>query len=95
MRARGAQRGTVFSIIFLESILLCVGGGLFGVLLGHGMVVIAAPILEVRTGLLIDPWAFETLELVLLPALIALASLVGIVPGLTAYRTDVAKALHA
>ena len=95
MRALGAQRGTVFSIIFLESILLCVGGGLFGVLLGHGMVVIAAPILEVRTGLLIDPWAFETLELVLLPALIALASLVGIVPGLTAYRTDVAKALHA
>ncbi len=95
MRALGAQRSTVFTIIFLESILLCVGGGLFGVLLGHGMVVIAAPILEVRTGLLIDPWAFETLELILLPVLIALASLVGIVPGMTAYRTDVAKALHA
>ncbi len=95
MRALGAQRTTVFAIIFLESILLCVGGGLFGVLLGHGMVVIAAPILEVRTGLLIDPWAFETLELVILPVLIALASLVGIVPGMTAYRTDVAKALHA
>ena len=95
MRALGAQRGTVFAIIFLESILLCVGGGLCGVLLGHGMVVIAAPILEVRTGLLIDPWAFETLELILLPVLIALASLVGIVPGMTAYRTDVAKSLHA
>ncbi len=95
MRALGAQRGTVFAIIFLESILLCVGGGLFGVLLGHGMVVIAAPILEARSGLLIDPWAFETLELILLPALIAMASLVGIVPGMTAYRTDVAKALHA
>ena len=95
MRALGAQRGTVFAIIFLESILLCVGGGLFGILLGHGMVVIAAPILEVRTGLLIDPWAFETLELILLPALIALASLVGIVPGMTAYRTDVAKSLQS
>ena len=32
-------------------------------------------------------------ELVLLPVLIALASLVGFVPGMTAYRTDVAKAL--
>lgn len=95
MRALGAQRTTVFSIIFLESILLCVGGGLFGVLLGHGMVFIAAPTLEARTGLLIDPWAFESLELILLPVLIALASLVGIVPGMTAYRTDVAKALHS
>lgn len=95
MRALGAQRSTVFSIIFLESILLCVGGGLFGILLGHGMVVLAAPILEVKTGLLINPWAFETLELVLLPVLIALASLVGIVPGLTAYRTDVAKTLQS
>lgn len=95
MRALGAQRSTVFSIIFLESILLCVGGGLFGVLLGHGLVVIAAPILEVKTGLLINPWAFEKLELVILPVLIALASLVGIVPGLTAYRTDVAKALNS
>lgn len=95
MRALGAQRSTVFSLIFLESILLCVGGGLFGILLGHGMVVLAAPILEVKTGLLINPWAFETLELILLPVLIALASLVGIVPGLTAYRTDVAKTLQS
>lgn len=94
MRALGAQRRTVFSIIFLESILLCVGGGLFGGLLGHGMVFIAAPYLELKTGLLINPWSFETLELVLLPVLIALASLVGVIPGLTAYRTDVAKSLN-
>ncbi|MDB5389189.1 MAG: hypothetical protein JWM11_4835 [Planctomycetaceae bacterium] len=95
MRALGAQRSTVFWIIFCESVLLCAGGGLFGMLLGHGLVVFAAPLLEAKTGLLINPWAFEQWELVLLPAMIGLASLIGIIPGMTAYRTDVAKALQS
>jgi putative ABC transport system permease protein len=42
---------------------------------------------------LIDPYAFETIELVLIPSLIVLASIVGFIPGTTAYRTDVAVAL--
>lgn len=93
MRALGAQRTTVFSIILAESILLCFGGGMLGMLLGHGLVYGAAPIVAQKTGLLINPFAFEVVELILLPALIALASLVGVVPGLTAYRTDVARTL--
>lgn len=93
MRALGASRTTVFSIILAESVLLCFGGGVLGILLGHGLIFAAAPFVEAETGILIDPLAFEPIELVLLPALIGLASLVGFLPGLTAYRTDVAKAL--
>jgi putative ABC transport system permease protein len=93
MRALGAQRRTVFSIILAESILLCFGGGVLGILLGHGLVFASAPIVQQQTGILISPFAFEPIELVLLPALIALASIVGVVPGLAAYRTDVARAL--
>ena len=93
MRALGAQRTTVFAIILAESILLCFGGGLLGMLLGHGLVYGASPIVQQKSGLLIDPFAFEWAELILLPALIGLASLIGIVPGLTAYRTDVARTL--
>ena len=40
-----------------------------------------------------DPWKFEPRELSLIPGLIVLASLVGFLPGLTAYRTDVAESL--
>jgi putative ABC transport system permease protein len=93
MRALGAQRRTVFSIILAESILLCFGGGILGILLGHGLVFAAAPVVQEQTGLLINPFAFEGIEFILLPGLIALASLIGIVPGLAAYRTDVARAL--
>jgi putative ABC transport system permease protein len=95
MRALGAGRQTVFSLILLESMLLCFGGGLLGMLMGHGLVFVAAPIVEAKSGLLIDPWAFETLELALIPTLIVLASLVGFIPGMTAYRTDVAKTLSS
>ena len=95
MRALGARRQTVFSIIMLESLLLCVLGGLVGMLLGHAMVFIAAPIIQERSGLLIDPFHFDLYELIVIPALIGMAMLVGMLPGLTAYRTDVAEALQS
>ena len=95
MRALGAQRRTVFGIILTESIILCVGGGLVGLLLGHGMVYLAAPIVEVRTGLIINPLAFENTELVLFPALFLMSVLVGFLPGMSAYQTDVAESLSS
>ena len=93
MRALGAQRTAVFSIVLSESILLCIGGGLLGLLLGHGLVFAAAPIVASRSGILIDPLAFEPMELIVFPVLIVLASLVGFIPAMTAYRTDVAQTL--
>lgn len=94
MRALGARRQTVFSVILAESVLLCLGGGIIGVLLGHGVVFVAAPIVEARSGLLIDPLSFEMAELYIIPAMLVIAALVGFLPGLTAYRTDVADALN-
>ena len=94
MRALGAQRSTVLSIILAESIILCVGGGLLGLLLGHGLVLAAAPIVAAKTGLIINPWAFSPYEFVLFPILFALGALVGFLPGMTAYQTDVAESLN-
>ena len=93
MRALGARRSTVFAIILAESVLLCVGGGILGMLLGHGIVLAASPIVEARSGILMNPYAFVSYELVLIPALIGLAALVGVIPGMSAYRTDVARTL--
>ncbi len=93
MRALGAQRRTVSLMILCETLLLCLGGGLLGLLLGHGLMFVAAPILEAKSGLLIDPWAYSPWELVVLPISLVLATLSGLIPSITAYRTDVAETL--
>ncbi len=95
MRALGARPGTVMCVVLLESILLAVGGGLVGWAAGHLLVAAAAPFVADYTGVAVGFLQFSTYELVLIPALIALASLVGYLPALAAYRTDVGKALNA
>lgn len=93
MRALGASRTAVMSIIVFESILLAVLGGAVGLLLGHGLVGLAAPMVEARAGVQIDALSVDQWELAIIPSLVVLASLVGFLPAVTAYRTDVAKTL--
>jgi putative ABC transport system permease protein len=61
--------------------------------LGHGLVIAAAPVLEARSGLLIDPLTVSPWELIVLPITLTLAALIGLIPSITAYRTDVAETL--
>jgi putative ABC transport system permease protein len=82
-------------IVLLESILLALGGGACGWLLGHLLVWSLNPWLMAHTGVGIGLFQFVPLELVIIPGLIALAAIVGYLPALVAYRTDVAKALSA
>ena len=115
MRALGAGRGTVMSIILLESTLLSLAGGFVGWLTGHLLAFAASPIVEEQTGVAIgfhlwgepffqplvwlgfdQPWAEAfamPMELLLVPGLIALAVVVGLWPGVSAYKTDVAQSL--
>jgi putative ABC transport system permease protein len=93
MRALGAKRTTVMAVILLESILLSLGGGAFGVCLGHGLIGAFSGVIFEETGVQISALSFQPIELVLVPGLIILASIVGYLPALIAYRTDVARAL--
>lgn len=94
MRALGARRNSVFSIVLAESGLLCVGGGIFGWLTGHLLAVAFAPEVSARTGLLLNGWVIHPYEYWMFPILLILGALVGFVPAMTAYRTNVADALN-
>ncbi len=95
MRALGASRTAVMLIVLLESILLSLAGGLLGWLLGHVMIAGLNPWLVGQTGVAIGFFQSVPLELVIIPGLIGLAAIVGYLPAMVAYRTDVAKALVA
>ena len=95
MRALGAGRMHMFGIILAESSLLCLGGGVIGWLVGHGLAIVASPWVIQQTGLLIDPWALNAWEGTLFPVLVGLAALVGFLPAMTAYRTNVVDALSS
>ncbi len=95
MRAFGASRSAVMIIILLESILLSLLGGVGGFLLGHGLVGAISPLIESQTGVEIGFFHFVALEGAIIPALVVLAMVAGYLPSLTAYRTDVGRALTA
>lgn len=94
MRAVGASRASVMQIILTESVLLSLAGGIFGILLGHGMIALAAPYVEYQTGIRLAFWHFDPWELAVIPGLMAVAALAGLLPAITAYRTDVANSLR-
>ncbi|MGL4595626.1 MAG: ABC transporter permease [Thermoguttaceae bacterium] len=94
MRALGAKRSTVMMIVLLESILLSVGGGLIGLLIGHGLIAAIGPIISGAVMVVVNPFSFQPAELILIPGLILLASIVGYLPAVIAYRTDVAQSLN-
>ncbi|REJ66429.1 MAG: ABC transporter permease [Planctomycetota bacterium] len=93
IRSLGARRETVMTIVILESVMLALLGGLGGVVAGHFLLGLFAPAITQHAGVPIEWWHLDVGELILVPLLIVLAALAGFLPALTAYRTDVAKAL--
>ena len=90
LRALGASRRRIVLTVLLESMLLCGGGAVLGLLLGHGAAALAAPVLEARAGVRLDAATLLPEEPFLLLALLGVGALAGIAPALRAYRVDVA-----
>ena len=68
--------------------------GALGVLMGHSLIFVLGPWISGATGIIVSAWHFQWAELILVPGLVALASVVGYLPAVIAYRTDVAQSLQ-
>lgn len=91
MRALGARRITIMSIVLMESFLLTAIGGGIGWMVAHACNAIASPYIEGQIGIGLSFFQFVPAELTLLPSLMVLAVAVGLVPAISAYRTDVSQ----
>lgn len=96
LRALGAKRQTVLTLICIEAGLVAVFGGILGVLVGHAVNGAAAWYLLHNYGENVGYNGWELLrEAVYVLAVIVLAILAGLIPALKAYRTPVATNLVA
>jgi putative ABC transport system permease protein len=93
MRALGARRATVLSIVLLESCALAAVGGVAGILAGHGVAYLGASLLAARSGVVSNPFLVGALQPVVLASVILLGALAGLLPAVLAYRMEVAENL--
>ncbi len=94
MRALGASRDKVLSVILCESCLIAIAGGVIGWIGAHAIAAFSSPYIEARTGVKISFLSIHyPNELWVIPSLILVGILAGLIPALVAYRTDVSKSL--
>lgn len=106
MRALGASRWTIMGVILSETTIISVGGAFFGWVAAHLVNGAISPWVRQYTGVTINPLTFApsvviqkdlgiqlSTELLLVPVMILFALIVGIIPAITAYRTDVSENL--
>ncbi|HEX4343075.1 MAG TPA: ABC transporter permease, partial [Verrucomicrobiae bacterium] len=93
LRALGARRATVFSAIVLEAAAIAAIGMAVAFVFYGILLTVVAGIMRSETGVVLDPFAFNMVMLWAPAGFIALGALVGIVPAMKAYRTDVAENL--
>ena len=93
LRALGARRATIFSIVLLEAVTICLVGSAVGLIGGHLIVAAANGALYKASGFVIPAFHIAVLEWYILGVAVVLGALSGLGPAWGAYRTDVARNL--
>ena len=93
LRALGATRGRVVTIICFEAALIGLIGGVLGLLIGHAMAAVGSQYLSAFLGQGIKWLTIDSREVLYLIGVTLLATIAGLVPAAAAYRTPVATNL--
>src|SRR5271170_1600830 len=93
LRALGARRATIFSIVLLEAVIICLFGAVTGLVGGHVVVGLSNGALYKASGFVIPAFHIQPLEWYILGVAVVLGALSGLGPAWGAYRTDVARNL--
>jgi putative ABC transport system permease protein len=95
LRALGATRRRILSLICFEAALIGLVGGVLGLLAGHLLGGAGSVYLQQTMGEGIRWMTFDRFEALFLLAVVIVAFLAGLVPALKAYTTPVASHLAA
>jgi len=93
MRVMGGSRGTLFSLIIIEGLILAVLGYLLGIALGHFGVAILGGQLEASYKYSFSPWIWLKEEYFILGVLLVLGFVASLIPAVKASRTAISETL--
>jgi putative ABC transport system permease protein len=93
LRALGARRKTVFSMIVLEAASIAALGSVCGYAVYASILSGVAIVVRAQTGVVLDVLQFHPALLLTPAVMIILGALAGVIPALKAYSTDVATNL--
>jgi putative ABC transport system permease protein len=93
MRALGARRLTILSLVLLEAATLTGLGAILGLAGGHGLTYLGTYLLAQQSGVTLQPFQFSPLQPVVCIGAMVLGTVAGLIPALLAYRTEVAENL--
>ncbi|MDP7250784.1 MAG: ABC transporter permease [Planctomycetota bacterium] len=93
LRALGARKGTVFTIIVLQSAVIALLGSLVGFIFYAAIVLGAAHVIRDQVGVMIDILRMDPIFWITPLLMVVVGGLAGIIPAIKAYQTDVATNL--
>lgn len=93
LRAIGASRGQLLSLIFLEGLMLTFLGAVLGIALGHIFLWLLVNTGDQNIVSAIQPWIFLKQELWIIAYALVVGLVASIIPAWSAYQTSIAKQL--
>jgi putative ABC transport system permease protein len=93
LRALGARRSTVFSVIVAEASAITLLGAAVGFLVYGAILASAFVVVRAQTGVVLDVVKLDPVLWMTPLGMVVVGALAGLVPALKAYRTDVASNL--
>lgn len=93
LRALGARRRTVFSVIVLESAVIAFLGSVIGFAVYAAILAATATVVRAQTGVVLEVMAYHPALFWTPVGMTAMGALAGIAPAIKAYATDVADNL--
>jgi len=94
LRALGAKRSTILGLVTCESALLALLGGCAGLGLAALLIAAASGQVQIQTGVSLSP-SLGIAELELIVAVTLAGAIAGLVPAMSAYRTEAAHILSS
>ncbi|MBI1287197.1 MAG: FtsX-like permease family protein [Flavobacteriales bacterium] len=94
MRSLGASPAKLFALVIQESLLLCLAGYVFGIILGRIAIMTLSSFGEEQFHFSVSQSGVSAVEIWLLPLTLGVGLVAAIIPAIRAYRSDISTILR-